>query len=88
MIIQMVAGQIREDAAGKLQTADALLGNGVGTDFHEGVLAAGIGHFTKQAVQGYRVRGGVFGRYGLVVDVIAYSGNQSDLVAEVAESII
>lgn len=88
MIIQMVAGQISENTAGKLQTADALLGNGMGTDFHEGILAAGICHFSEQAVQGYRVRGGVFGRYGLVVDVIAYSGNQSDLVAEIAESII
>ena len=76
------------NTAGKLQTADALLGNGMGTDFHEGVLAAGIGHFSEQAVQGYRVWGGVFGRYGQVVDVIAYSGNQSDLVAEIAESII
>ena len=87
MIIQMVAGQISENTAGKLQTADALLGNGMGTDFHEGILAAGICHFSEQAVQGYRVRGGVFGRYGQV-DVIAYSGNQSDLVAEIAESII
>jgi len=47
MIIQMVAGQISENTAGKLQTADALLGNGMGTDFHEGILAAGVRHLSK-----------------------------------------
>ena len=43
----MVAGQISENTAGKLQTADALLGNGMGTDFHEGILAAGVRHLSK-----------------------------------------
>ena len=75
MVIQVVAREVGEDAADKLQPADALLRNGVGTDFHKCVFATGIGHFALQAVEGDRIRGGMFGRYGPVVDVVAYGGN-------------
>lgn len=55
VIIQVVARKIGEDAAGKLQTADTLLCDRVGADFHECVFASGVCHLTQQAVKGNRV---------------------------------
>ena len=57
-------------------------------DFHKCVFATGIGHPAQQAVEGDRIRGGMFGRYGPVVDAVAYGGNQSDFISEMAECII
>mgnify|MGYP006887246622 CR=1 FL=1 len=57
VIIQVVARKIGEDAAGKLQTADTLLCDRVGADFHECVFASGVCHLTQQAVKGNRVGG-------------------------------
>ena len=88
MIIQVVARKIGEDAAGKLQTADTLLCDRVGADFHECVFASGVCHLTQQAVKGNRVGGGMLGRHGPVVNVVAYRGNQSDFISEITECII
>ena len=88
VIIQMVTCQIGEDTSRELQAADTFLCNGMRTDFHEGIFAAGISHLSQQPVQGDRVGGGMLGRYRLVVDVIAYGGNQTYFIAEVAECII
>ena len=51
-------------------------------------MAAGVGHAAQQLVQGDGVRRGVLGGHGLVVDVVADGGNQSHLVAEVAEQAV
>ena len=88
MIIQVVARKVGEDAAGKLQTADALLRDRVGADFHECVFASGVCHLTQQAVKGNRIGSGVLGWNGLVIDVVAYGGNQSDFIPEITECII
>lgn len=88
MIVQVVTRKVGEDTSGKLQAANALLCDGVGTDFHKCVFASGVCHLAQQAVEGNRVRSGMLGRNGLVVDVVAYGRNQSYFIPEIAECII
>ena len=72
MVIQMVTGQVGEYAAGILESANALLYYGVRAALHEYVLAPLIGHTSQQTVQRHCIGGGVIGRNGLTVNVVAY----------------
>ena len=88
VIVQMVAGDVREDASGEPQPSDTFLGYRVRADFHEGIFAAFICHASQQFVQRDRVRSRMVGGYGFSVDIIAYRGDKSDLIAEFSEHII
>ena len=84
----MVARDVGKDASGKPKPSDTLLGNGVRADFHKGIFASFVRHSSQQTVQRNRVGSGMVGRYGFVVDVIAYGREQAHLIAEPAEHII
>ena len=88
VVVQMVAGQVGEDASPELQTSYAVLGNGVARAFHEAVLAACIHHALQQTVQLYGVWRGVAGRHGLILYVVAHGRKQSALIAQPTEHII
>ena len=88
MVVQMVACQVGKQPAGKLQSANAVLGDGVAGALHKGVFAAGLHHLVQQPVQLNGVGRGMVGRDGLVLDVVAYGREQSAAVAELTEHII
>ena len=81
MVVQVVAGQIGEESADKVQTADATLGNGVTRTLHKGILAAGFHHAGQQGVQLNGVGGGMAGGHGLALDVVAHRRQQTAAVA-------
>ena len=88
MVVQVVAGEVGEDAAGKLQTADALLGNGMRRTLHERVLAAGIGHASQEFIELDRIRCGVVSWYRLALYIVTYRREETTLVAHLAKHII
>ena len=88
MIVQMVAGEVGEESACEVQSADAVLGNGVAGAFHEGILAAGLHHTGQQGVQLYGVGGGVAGGHRLALNIVAHRRQQAAAVSQLAEHII
>ena len=82
MVIEVVVGDVREDAPGETQAPGALLHDGVGGDLHEAVVASRVGHAAQHFVQADGV-GGRVGRFeGLVVDPIDDRGDQPGPVSE------
>ena len=88
VVIEVVAGQVGEQASGKLQASDTLLCDGVRRALHEGILAASLYHLAQEHVQLDRVWGGMVGRDSLVLNVVADGREQATLMAELAEHII
>ena len=88
VVIQMVAREIGEQSTGKLQPADALLGNGMAGALHEGIVATGIDHSGQQAVQFDGIGRGVRSGDGLVLDVVAHRRQQATPMPHLAEHII
>ena len=77
----MVAGQVSEDAAGKVDTLDAALNTGMGAHLHEGILTSRLHHLVQQSVEGQVVGSSLLGFLLGRVDDILYRGQQSGLVA-------
>ena len=88
VVIEMVAGEVGEQASGKLQSSDTLLCDGVRRALHEGILAASLYHLAQEHVQLDRVWGGMVGRDSLVFNVVADGREQATLMTELAEHII
>ena len=88
MVVQMITCQVRKDTAGKLQSADSFLRDGVRTYFHESIFAAFVCHTSQKTVQRNRVRSSVFGRDGFIVYIIAYRRDKPHFVTEIPECII
>ena len=84
----MVACEVCEDAAGEVESPDALLCHAVTAYFHESVCAALVRHLPEQPVQ----RDGVGRRHfrvdGFAVDVVADSAAESALVAKLPEDVV
>ena len=55
VVVQVVVGEVGEDAGGELQAGDAFLLHADGADFHEAVAAARIDHLREETVDGKRV---------------------------------
>ena len=55
---------IGKDASRKMQPADALLVNGMGTHFHKCMRTSFTRHFSEQGIQFYGIRGGMRGGPG------------------------
>ena len=88
VIVEMVAGEVGEDASRKLQSADALLGDGMAGTLHKGIFAALLHHLGQQAVEFDGSGSGMVGGNGLAVDIVADGGEQAALVPHRAEHII
>ena len=88
MIVQMVARQVSENTSGKTQATDSLLGDGMRTDLHKGILATGIRHLPQESVQRNGIGRRMIGRHRFVVNVVAYGRDETYLIAEVTEYII
>ena len=84
----MVAGKIGEDTAGKPQSADALLGDGMRRALHESVFATRLYHAAEQGIEFDGVGRGMLGGDGLVFYVVADRRQQATLVSHLAEHII
>ena len=83
----MIAREVGEQTSLELQTANAVLGNAMGTHLHKGIATTFIGHATKQTVQGDRVRSGMIRGNRFIIDVVAYSADQSAFIAEMTENV-
>ena len=88
VIVQMVACEVREHAAGEGQSANALLRDGMRTALHKHIFAPRLHHPMQQGVKRDGIRRGMVGRYGLVFDVVAHRGKQSATMAELSEHIV
>ena len=88
MVVDMIAGEVGEQRAVKVQSGDALLGDCVRRDLHERIRTAGIHHAAEQAVQldgiGRRMRC----LYGFVLDIIDHGREQSRFVAKEAHEFV
>ena len=71
VIVEMVACEVGEQSACKLQSADATLGYGMAGTLHEGIFAALLDHLGQQCIELDGIRCGVRGGDGLVFDVVA-----------------
>ena len=88
VIIQVVTGEVGKQASCEVETTDALLCDGVRRALHESILATSLYHSAQQLVQLDRVWSGVVGRDSLVFYIVAYGGQESTLMTELAEHII
>lgn len=88
VVVQVVVGDVREDAAREMQSSDALLHDGVRGDLHEAVFAPGFDHAGHHLVQADGVGGGVgrFDAFG--VDAVNDRRDQADLVAQPPEEVV
>ena len=84
----MVVGDVGKYRAPEVQAPYAALVQGMGTDFHEAVFAAPVRHHAQEAVDGYRILGGVGGLETVVADVIGYGGQQTAAVAHPREQAV
>ena len=85
VIIEVVMGNIGEDATGKFKTCYPLLGQGMRADFHKGILTACIHHFLQQTVQLHRIRCGMGSPDGFLADIIADGGQTARFITECRE---
>jgi hypothetical protein len=70
MIVQVVLGDIAEQAAGIFQAGDPVLMDGVGAGLHENMGTAGVCHFFQQGVEVQGVGGGMRSRHDAVADMV------------------
>ena len=88
VIVEVVAGQIGEDAARKGESAYSLLRYAVAAALHKGVLAALLHHARQQRVERHGVGRCLVGGHGLVIDIVAYRGAEAALEAHLAKHIV
>ena len=77
----MIAGEVGEDAAGIMQSRNALLIDGVRAHLHEDVCATGLRHAGDERVQRDGVGRRVVGGQRLLVDTVADGGDESHAIA-------
>ena len=82
VIVEVVAREVGEESPFEMQTADAMLVNGVRRAFHKGIIAAGLDHFCQKCVEFDRIGGGVRGFHGAVVNIVAHRRHKSHLVTQ------
>ena len=78
----MVVGDVREDAAGELQSADAFLHDGVRRALHEAEFTSGVGHLAHHGIQPDRIGGRMRGLDLTAVDAVDHRRDQSGAVAQ------
>ena len=88
VVVQMVAREVGEHSSCEVQTAYALLRDGMRAAFHERILTSCLHHACQQGVEFYRVGRGVVGWNLLVHNIVAHRREQSALVAQLCEHII
>ena len=88
VIVQMVVGEIGEDADVEIQTRHALLLHTDRADLHEAVFTALVHHLPHQGIDGDRVRRSVGCLQHPVAHIIGNGGEQSAPVAEIREEVV
>ena len=81
VIVQMIAGEVGEDAGGVVQSGDALLIDRMRAHLHEDMRTPGLCHASDQRVQCDGVGRRVVGGQCLLVDAVADGGDESHVVA-------
>ena len=81
MVVEVVAGEVGEDASGESQSGNAVLVGGVRADFHCRVFTAFFRHLVQKHVDCQRVGCGLLCRHGTRVDIVAYRREESGLVS-------
>ena len=79
MIVEVVAGEISEDATGKLESVDTVLHASVRTHLHEGIFTSCLHHLVQETVEGEVVGGGLLSGLHALVDDVAHRREQSRL---------
>ena len=85
VVIQVVVGQIGEDATGEMQPCNTVLRHTVRAHLHEGIFAARIDHLLQQGVQLNRVGRSVCRRDDFTVDDVLNRREQPAVVARFGE---
>ena len=88
VVVQVVVGEVGEDARGELEARHALLLHTDGTHFHEAVPATCIDHLGEEAVDGDRVGRRVGGLQPAVVHVVGDRGQQAAGMAQGLEQAV
>ena len=88
MVVDMIAREVGEECSVEVETGDALLGDGVRRDLHEGMGAARVDHAAKEAVEFDGVGRGMGGGDGFGLDIVDDRGEQSGLVTEGTRELI
>ena len=88
MVIQMIAGQVRENPPVERQAADAPLIDRMRANLHKSILASGLYHPGHQGMKRKRVRCRMIRRYRLAIYIITYRGKQSHLMPHLPEHLI
>ena len=70
VIVQMIAREVREKSASKLQATNTLLGYGMAGALHKYIFTARIGHAPQQFIQLNGVRRRMGGRNSLLLDIV------------------
>ena len=81
VVVQVVVGEVGEDADGEFQAGYPFLLHSDGTDLHEAVLASLLHHLCDQAVGGEGVGGGIGGLEPFSAHVVGDGGKQSAFVS-------
>ncbi len=88
VVVQVVTGQVGEDAPREGQPSYPVLCHAVAAHLHEGILASLVGHLSQQLVERDRVGGGALGGNGAPVDIVAHGAAQPAFVSHTPEHIV
>ena len=88
VVVEMVVGDVGEDAPFEMQAADALLHDGVRRHLHEAIGAARVDHFAHQRVEPDHVGRGMRRRDAPFAHTVDDRRNQSRLVTQPAEEVV
>ena len=88
MKIDMVAREIGENSAIKIQSGNTRLRNRVAAHFHKSIGASGINHPLEQAVQLKGIRGSVCRSHRLVFNIVHHSREQAGFISQPAYQLI
>ena len=87
VVVEMVVGDVGEDAPFEMQAADTLLHDGVRRHLHEAIGAARVDHFAHQRVEPDHVGRGMRRRDAPFAPAVDDRRNQSRLVTQPAEDL-
>ena len=88
VVVQVVVGEVGEDAHRKSESAHTFLLHADGAHFHEAVLAAMVHHVLQQGVDGHRVGRGILCLQTFSVYIVGDGGKQAAGVAQAAEQVV
>ena len=88
VVVQVVVGEVREDAYREFERIHSVLIHSDGTNFHKTELASAIHHLREQLIDGQWVCRRIRGLQASGADIIGNRGKKPALVAEPSEQVV